>query len=102
MHDVQLNAVGTRFVLALKNTRGEVVKGLSLATTLEFIFMRADGTKFTVGALLYSDGEDGKLKYTSVPGDVNQVGIWQLQAHVVKPGFDGYSKPVSFVVLGNL
>ena len=33
-----------------------------------------------------TDGSDGKLKYTAITGDFDQVGQWQVQVSVILPG----------------
>lgn len=68
--------------------------------TLEFA--RPDGTTFSRTAVLDSTGTDGKLKYVTVTGDINQAGRWQCQAAATIGGWVGRSDVHSFVVRENV
>ena len=47
-------------------------------------------------------GTDGKIKYTSVDGDFNEVGTWRIQAKVVMGGGTFRSDVGTFRVYENL
>ncbi|NLB81929.1 MAG: hypothetical protein GX800_10065, partial [Clostridiaceae bacterium] len=55
-----------------------------------------------VDAEFDSDGTDGKLKYTTIAGDIDTVGRWQVQAYVEIGAAKYYSTKCTFVVQSNL
>ena len=60
------------------------------------------GTSTTKTASFNTDGTDGKIKYTSVDGDFNEVGTWRIQAKVVMGGGTFRSDVGTFKVHENL
>ena len=102
---VHLNDIGTIFKLTLKD--GVVIVDLSSATTKEIIFKKPDNTFVTQTARFLDgtgDGTDGIIEYVSISGDLNVVGNWVLQAHVVltSPVGEWRSSHHSFRVRSNL
>ena len=81
------------------NTTAIDVSGASIKT---FYFLKPDGTKENVTAEFDSTGADGKLKYTTVAGDIDTVGRWQVQAYVEIGLAKYYSAKTTFVVQSNL
>lgn len=75
---------------------------ISAATLLELILMKPDGTAIVRPASLSSDGTDGVIEYTIQPGDLDQVGTWKVQGHVVLPTGEWYSSIQKFKVFSNL
>jgi hypothetical protein len=61
---------------------GATVLNLSNANNISIIFQKPDGTDLTKTASLTTNGTDGKIKYTTVAGDLDQIGTWQIQARV--------------------
>jgi hypothetical protein len=80
-NEIHLNDIGTIFEVTLQDDT--VAVDLSTATTLEMVFLKPSGTKVTQTAALSGDGTDGKIRYVSVSGDLDETGVWDLQAHVV-------------------
>lgn len=80
-------------------TDDDVAVDLSSATTLELIFRKPDGTILTVTASLYSDGTDGIIFYNTVEDDLDQSGIYKLEAYIEIDGNTFYSSIGSFKVL---
>ena len=97
---VRVGDIGTVFQVTLKDC-GTVVN-ISGASTLEMIFVKPDGTKLTKTASLVTDGTDGKLKYTTISGDIDTAGVWVRQCHVVIAAGEFYSSIDSFTVMANL
>ena len=76
--------VGTifRFLLTDCGTPADV----STATSLAICFLKPDQTVLTKTATFTNVGTDGLIQYTTVPGDIDQVGGWQWQGVVAFPG----------------
>ena len=79
-----------------------VAVDVSGATTLEFTFTPPTKPKKVKTAVLVNDGKDGKIKYVTVANDLNEIGIWKIQAHVVFSNGEWRSDILSFNVFGNL
>ena len=80
-NEIHLNDIGTIFRLTIKD--GDSVVDISGATTKNIIFTSPGGTSTTQAGSFTNSGTDGKLQYTSVSGDINEVGTWELQASLV-------------------
>ncbi len=100
MSDIQLNDIGSLFIVTLKE--GTSIVDLSTATVKEFYFQKPDGTILTKTASFTTDGTDGKIQYTTIAGDLNVAGKWKLQAKITLPAWEGHSGIGTFKVLPNL
>jgi len=76
--------VGAVIELTATDCNG-VVEDISAATTLEIYFQKPDGTTVTKTAVFTTDGTDGKFQYTTIAGDLDMVGTWHYQGHIVTP-----------------
>lgn len=107
MADIHQNDIGVMFKLTVKDQDGSVVV-LGDSHSITVTFLRPDKTVSSKTALLFSDGTDGVVKYTTVSGDLNQAGRWQLQAIVSQTDDEDavisrfHSDAVKFKVLPNL
>lgn len=100
MSEVQYGDIGTLFKIRIVDQDGDV-EDVSTATTKEIIFRRPDGTTLTKTASLTTDGTDGYIEYSSVNGDLDMLGVWELQARIVKGGNDWHGTVKKFRVLRN-
>ena len=94
--------VGTIIRLTITEDDDTTAINVSGATVKTFYFLKPDGTKENVDAEFDSDGTDGKLKYTTIAGDNDTVGRWQVQAYVEIGLAKYYSAKTTFVVQSNL
>jgi hypothetical protein len=86
--EVHFNDIGTVFLVTVNDCVSGTASPLDLtgATDLKLIFKSPAGTRYEKSALYDSDGSDGKIKYTTVDGDLNEVGTWRIQAYIVLGG----------------
>jgi hypothetical protein len=73
--------IGTVFRLTITDTAGTAID-VSTATTKYIYFQDPSGVRMQKTAAFTTDGTDGKIQYTSVSGDIDSVGTWQIQGHV--------------------
>lgn len=66
------------------------------ATTLEVLYEKPDGTSGAWAGVAF---ETTKIKYNVQEGDLDQVGDWRFQSHIVIGGEDGYGDIVVQPVL---
>ena len=81
------------------NTAAEDVSG---ATTKNIILKKPDGTKLTKAASFSTDGTDGYIEYTTIAGDIDTVGDWELQAYIEEVSGGWYTDTANFKVYSNL
>lgn len=98
--EIHVGDVGTMFIATL--VEDGVALDISAATTLEVVFAKPDGTAATRTAVFYSDGTDGKIRYATITGDLDQDGKWKVQAYVEMPSWSGHSDIATFRVYSNL
>jgi hypothetical protein len=81
---------------------GGVAVDISAATTLTIKFKKPGGSTLTKTAVLSGTGVDGKMRYTTVSGELDQVGLWEIQAYLVSPSWTLSSSTEHFEVFPNL
>ena len=95
------DAIGVQITVTLKED-GVVINSTSL-TTKEFIIVKPSGTSVTKAASFVTDGSDGKIRYTTLSGDLNEAGQYRLQANLVyAAGYSGRSEIGTFYCEENL
>jgi len=99
---IHVGDVGTIIRLTITEDDGSTAIDVSTATTKKFYFQKRDGTKLAVDAEFNTTGADGKLKYTTVAGNIDVVGVWQVQAYVEIGAAKYYSTKARFAVMSNL
>ncbi len=99
--NVTVNDVGTNFIGTVYDEQSQV-QDISESYSMQMVFRRPDGTSITKTAVFLTDGTDGKMKCTTVIGDINQIGRWQVQGVVTNSNGVFYSDISKFKVSGNL
>lgn len=93
--------IGTIFRLTITDTAGTAID-VSSATVKYIYFKKPDGTKTKETADFYTNGSDGIIQYTAVSGDIDQVGLWQVQGYVETTDGKFFTRKASFTVLDTL
>ena len=76
---------------------------ISGATTMEFRIKKPDATAATWTAAFTNSGTDGKIDYTTIADDLDQTGVYLLEARIVASGQDSRTvTQVQFRVRGKL
>lgn len=96
MADIMKNAIGVALEITVKENG--VAVNISSATKIDVVLKKPSGTVVTKTGVLIGNGSDGRYKYVTVSGDLNESGRWQIQAHLVLAGFDGRSESKMFEV----
>lgn len=99
-NEIRLEDIGTIFEITLMDDT-EVVD-ISGATLMQIRFAKPDGTIMLKTAVHTTNGSDGKLQYTTILNDLDQVGIWQKQAYIELPTGKWNSDIDKFKVHDNL
>jgi len=100
-NEIHKSDIGTLFKVTIKD--GDTAVDISSASvTKQIVFRKPSGTLLTKAASFFTDGTDGILTYTSISGDLNEIGSWKLQAYVVLGSNEFRSDLASFKVHRNL
>ena len=78
--EIHYGDVGVNFNITVMND--SVPLDVSNADHIYIIFENPEGGDSIKNATVVTDGRDGKIKYTTVSGDLDQIGTWQIQAKV--------------------
>jgi hypothetical protein len=86
---IQVNDAGTQIVVKVRE--GGRRLDLSGATLKKIVLTKPDGNEVAREAGFLTDGRDGGLVYTTLPGEIDQPGLWQVQAQVALGAWSGRS-----------
>lgn len=100
VEEIHQEDIGTILETTIKNDNAPV--DISIATTREILLKKPSGALLTRTGILVTDGTDGKMKYTTISGDLDEVGVWQIQGHIIIPDGEWHSDIKDFSVFSNL
>ena len=100
---MQLDSIGVAIIIPIVDQDGAIVD-VSEATSKEILLKKPDKarTVLTKTAIFVTDGIDGLIQYITVADDIDMTGIWEAQADIAIPGFDGGSVISRFKVNRNI
>lgn len=98
--EVHVGDINTEFRITILDD--DLPVDVSSATTITVTIKRPDQTTIVGDGEFHTDGTDGIIYYRAVAGDLNQAGIYKIQAYVVIPAGSYYSSIGSFPVKCNL
>ena len=99
-NEIHQGDIGTILRLTVKD--GTDAIDLSAATTKEIVLRKPSGSMVTKDATFTTDGSDGQIQYTTVADDLDEAGIWRIQARVVLLGGTWRTDIARFEVYENL
>ena len=109
MNDVQLGDE-TTFIVTI--TENGAPLPIQTTTVRQFVFVKpalkpvvggpVDTRRLVKTAAFVTSGADGQLKYKALPGEIDRVGTWLIQAKVTFPGGSFSSVVDTFIVRENL
>lgn len=98
--EIHVNDVGTVFKVTIADCPDSL--DVSSATTKTLKFKKPSGEVLSKAGVFFTDGTDGIIKYTSVSGDLDECGRWELQAFLVLGVSSYHSDVAKFRVFRNL
>lgn len=98
--EIHKGDVGTVFTVTVENCNSQ--EDLSAATLKQILFKKPSGTLLTKTASFSTDGTDGILTYTTIAGDLDEVGTWKIQAYLEFASGSYHTEYTSFKVERNL
>jgi hypothetical protein len=84
---IQVGDSGTEIILKVRE--GGRRMDLAAATTLRLVLTKPDGNVLVRDATFLTDGRDGALLYVTGPGEVDQPGMWSVQAELALGAWSG-------------
>jgi hypothetical protein len=99
--EIHLNDVGTQFLVTVIDGL-EIPMDISMATTKEIIFKKPSGVLVTKTASFFTDGTEGKIYYVSQAADLDEIGAWKIQCHVITATSNWHTNFSTFKVHRNL
>ena len=101
--EIHQNDIGTRFLINVKDD-GELVNisGVGGSTIHQISFRKPSDTVVNRNATLQDFGISGVMFYDSIAGDLDEAGLYKLQAKVVVPSGTYYTDIHSFKVHSNI
>ncbi len=80
IQEIHIDDYGTIFRATILD--GGTIVDISSTNNKEFTFQKPDASSLAVSGVFLTDGTDGIMQYTTVDGDLNQAGNWQIQGKV--------------------
>lgn len=93
--------IGTIFRLTITDTAGTAID-VSTASVKYIYFQDPSGNKVKKTATFTTDGTDGIIQYTTIAGDIDEEGVWQVQGYVETSLGKFFTEKAAFRVLSTL
>ena len=100
MDEIHKNDVGT--IIRLTVTDDGSAVDLSASSTKQILLRKPSGQVLTKTASFTTDGTNGQIQYTTIAGDLNEVGDWRAQASLVFASSSWLSSILVFTVHENV
>ena len=97
---IHVNDVGTTLVGTVLDSG--VAVDISSASSIQMFIKKPDQSTMTKTASFDSSGADGKMKYVTVSGDIDQAGNYKVQGKVAIGTATYYSSVSTFKVYCNI
>ena len=103
---VHVGDIGTALEVLVREydftTETYSVVDISTATTMQIKLQKPNGTVVTKTGVFSTDGTDGKMRYVTISGDLDEAGFWRIQGYVETASWQGYTSLGEFEVHANL
>lgn len=99
---VQMEDAGVSLVLTVTDSDGVTAFDLSAATTKEIWLGPPAGAAKKKTASFVTTGSDGKIQYATAAGDLDEPGLWDIQAYWVDSGNARHSNIATLEVRANV
>lgn len=101
--EIHQNDVGTRFLITVKDGGAPVnISGVSGGSVHQLNFRKPSDTVINRNATLRDYGISGVMFYDTIAGDLDEAGVYKLQAKVVIPSGTYFTDIYTFKVHSNI
>jgi len=101
MTEFGLNDLGNILRLTV-NTADNEAKNISAATAITYLLKKPDETVSSLTAAFDTNGTNGKVIYTFIAGNLDQVGLYEVQVKIVTATWTGITSSYLFTVRNTL
>lgn len=98
--EIHVDDIGTQLIVTIKDDGVPV--DVSLASSIQIVITKPNTSKMVKTATFYTDGTDGLIYYTSILGDFDSAGVYEIQGIVNLSGGTYHSSISTFKVYRNL
>ena len=95
--EIRKGDIGTVFEYTIYD--GSTIVDVSTTSSKLLKFFKPDKSIVSKTASFVTDGTDGKIKYTTVSGDLDQAGPWKVQAVLTFSGGEVWSSDIDKVTI---
>lgn len=101
--EIHKDDVGTRFLITVKDAGTAVnISGVSGGSVHQLSFRKPSDTVINRNATLTDYGISGVMFYDTVSGDLDEAGMYKLQAKVIIPSGTYFTDVYTFKVHSNI
>ena len=101
--EIHQDDVGTRFEITVKDDGIPVnISGVGSSTVHQINFKKPSDTVINRNATLQDVGISGVMFYDTIAGDLDEAGMYKLQAKVITPSGTYYTDIYNFKVHSNI
>ena len=101
--EIHKDDIGTRFLMTIKDDGDLVnISGVSGNSVHQISFRKPSDTVINRNATLQDYGISGVMFYDTVAGDLDEAGVYKLQAKVIVPSGTYYTDIYTFKVNSNI
>lgn len=102
--EIHHNEIGTRFYITINHCTDTGYLDITNATLKQINFKKPSDTLISRSASILGDGsaESGVMYYDTLAGDLDEVGIWKMQAKIATASGTYYTDIYNFKVHPNL
>ncbi len=101
--EIHQNDIGTRFLITVKDDGSIVnISGVGGSIVHQLSFRKPSDTIITRNATLQDYGISGVMFYDTVAGDLDEAGIYKMQAKVITPSGTYFTDIHTFKVHSNI
>jgi hypothetical protein len=101
--EIHKDDIGTRFLMTIKDDGDLVnISGVSGSSVHQISFRKPSDTVINRNATLQDYGISGVMFYDTVAGDLDEAGVYKLQAKVIVPSGTYYTDIYTFKVNSNI
>lgn len=86
--------------IVVKFVSGNIPFDVSSSTSNKILFKKPSGAVIERNALIFTDGTDGRIRYTTIDNDIDELGVWQIWGETVLPAGKRTSDRGYFAVIG--
>lgn len=98
---LQKNDIGTILYMEVTDEDGAVVN-ISTATLLKMAIRKPASETVAILTAIPHDAPNGIMKYILVSGDIDEIGLYQIQGFIEMPAWQGRTDTQYFYVEDNL